>query len=72
MTFVAYAEDGIYYVFANPAIDSSRLCVTCVKNDEHTSHVLGTVERTMDEDSLVLWVARHIKAQNLSSVTRIA
>lgn len=75
MTFAAYAENGIFYAFVNPSIDPDYWCVTCVKNDEHTSHVLGRAKRDMEEKVLVNWIwkrmARKVAANGIARMEKI-
>ena len=75
MTFAAYAENGIFYAFVNPSIDPDYWCVTCVKNDEHTSYVLGRAKRDMEEEVLVNWIwkrmARKVAANDISRIEKI-
>ena len=72
MTFAAYAENGIFYVFVEPAVDETKRCVVCVRNDEHTSFPLGLVDNDTDQESLETWVRRKLtKKMGASNIGRM-
>lgn len=72
MTYAAYAENGIFYVFVNPAVDETKRCVVCVRNDEHTSYPLGLVDNDIDQESLAGWMRKKlVKKMGASNIGRI-